>query len=289
VAVEAAAAFKSFKVRGIPHTILVDKEGVIKAISYPSMITQDSIEALLAGRPVPGDIKHEAGEDAPAAKGPGAAGKAFASFSVGPSDSKGNSRLSTSEAEFTYEGATLKKAISELLSNAQLVEYKGVDKGLLATRYVISCKISMVGGADNKARLRDMAVAGLNAAFPFNIKSSREKRKVLLLKKALLSPGPAKAAKPSAGYKTSTSDKAVKISVQGYPLSQLRQVLQDWMGAAVLDETGITGELDYDFETSSRDLKAVGAELKKIGLKLEESNREIEVAMVTGIEKAGAE
>ncbi|HCC48420.1 MAG TPA: hypothetical protein DEQ38_09950 [Elusimicrobia bacterium] len=56
VAVEAASAFKAFRVRGIPHTVLVDKDGVIRAFSYPSRVTPDSIEALLAGRPVPGEI-----------------------------------------------------------------------------------------------------------------------------------------------------------------------------------------------------------------------------------------
>jgi len=49
VAVEATGAFRNFKVRGIPHTVLVDKAGVIRAFSYPSMVTPATIEALMAG------------------------------------------------------------------------------------------------------------------------------------------------------------------------------------------------------------------------------------------------
>lgn len=50
VAVEATGAFRNFKVRGIPHTVLVDKDGVIRGFSYPSLVTPATVEALLAGK-----------------------------------------------------------------------------------------------------------------------------------------------------------------------------------------------------------------------------------------------
>jgi thiol-disulfide isomerase/thioredoxin len=55
VAVEAVGAFKNFKVRGIPHLVLVDKEGVIRGFSYPSMVTPETVNALLVGsKTIPG-------------------------------------------------------------------------------------------------------------------------------------------------------------------------------------------------------------------------------------------
>lgn len=55
VAVEATDAFRSFKVRGIPHTVLVDKDGVIRGFSYPSYVTPETVEALMAGsKMIPG-------------------------------------------------------------------------------------------------------------------------------------------------------------------------------------------------------------------------------------------
>ena len=49
VAVDATGAFRNFQVRGIPHTVLVDKDGVIRGFSYPSEVTPETIDALLAG------------------------------------------------------------------------------------------------------------------------------------------------------------------------------------------------------------------------------------------------
>lgn len=286
VAVEAAAAFKAFQVRGIPHTVLVDKDGVIRAFSYPSMVTPDSIEALLAGNPVPGAIvktaKAEAGT--PAAAGPAPDGKSLAFFSVSPSDSTGRTKLSRSEVEFTYEGAKLEEALAKIMESAQVVEYKGVGKELLAGRYNITCKITMVSGADNTGRLRDTAAAGLAAAFPFTIKTSRGNRAVMLLKKAAGSAGPAAAA-TTEGYSESAGGKTAEFSTKGYPLSGLRDVLQDWLKTPVLDETGLKGAFAYDFKADSRDVKAVNVELKKMGLALVQASRDIEIAMVTGTGK----
>lgn len=276
VAVEAGAAFRSFRVNGIPHTVLVDKDGLIKAVTYPSRVTESVIEALLAGGPVPGDNAAEAAAWVPA---PG--GKNFASFSVSSYDgAAGKTHMQTGDAEFSYEGGTLASAISKLMETA--VEYKGVDQKLLDGRYTINCRILMISGADNKARLREMAVAGLNGAFPFTIRTVRENRKTLVLKKAAGAAGPARAAK-IAGGKTKTSDRAVEISARGYHVGQLQKFLQNWLKTPVLDETGLKGVFDYDFATSSKDLKIVNIELKKIGLKLEEGRREVEIALVTGI------
>lgn len=211
--------------------------------------------------------------------------KSFASFSVYPYEGdKGKTHIRTGDTEFAYSGGTLASAISELMDTAQLVEYKGVDQKLLDGRYTVSCKILKISGADNRTRLRAMTVAGLNGAFPFTIKTVKEDRNLLVLKKISGAAGPARAVKPNAGSKSTISAASVKISVQGYHIEKLQKFLQDLLKVLVLDETAIEGDLDYDFETSSRDLKSVNAELKKIGLNLEKGRREIEIAMVTGIQ-----
>lgn len=69
VAAEASAAYRNYFVRGIPHTVLVDGQGVIRAFSYPSLVTPASIEALLAGKPIPGAFAQEAGEGEEDAEG----------------------------------------------------------------------------------------------------------------------------------------------------------------------------------------------------------------------------
>lgn len=55
VAVSATETFRAYAVKGIPHTVLVDKDGVLRGHSYPARVTPETIEALLAGKgPLPG-------------------------------------------------------------------------------------------------------------------------------------------------------------------------------------------------------------------------------------------
>ena len=51
VAVEAGAEInKKFKVRGIPYTVLINRKGEVSAFTYPSMVTEKTIENLISGK-----------------------------------------------------------------------------------------------------------------------------------------------------------------------------------------------------------------------------------------------
>ncbi len=46
------STFKSYEVKGIPHTVLVDQEGKIAGITYPDFLTEAVLDDLLAGKPL---------------------------------------------------------------------------------------------------------------------------------------------------------------------------------------------------------------------------------------------
>ncbi len=50
VAADAPEVYNSFRVRGIPHTVLLDKEGRVAAVTYPSEVSEKTIEDLLSGK-----------------------------------------------------------------------------------------------------------------------------------------------------------------------------------------------------------------------------------------------
>lgn len=284
IAAEASEAFRNFRVRGIPHTVLVDKEGMIRGFSYPSEVTPATIEDLLAGRPVKGfsgDGPGTGSEEAKTGEQGGAGSLAF--FSAVPVEgSPKKTRSSVSDTGISIQGKKLEDELKTLLSPAQLVEYRGVDNSLLGGRYDITCSIARVPGSDNRARLRAMAIAGIGGAFPVAVKISRAKRKVLLLKKLPGSAGPAPA-KKRGSMSWSTEGSEFSVSCDGYGMSQLGGLLQDWMGRPVLDETGLDGLRTYEIKTSERGLWEMNGVLAGIGLVLEEGSREIEVATVSAI------
>ena len=51
--------FRDYSVRGIPHTVLIDAEGITRAVTYPSRLTKEVVESLLAGRPLNFDEPRE--------------------------------------------------------------------------------------------------------------------------------------------------------------------------------------------------------------------------------------
>jgi len=53
VAADGDPAFSAFRVRGIPYTVLIDKEGVVRDITYPARLTEQRVNDLLAGGPLP--------------------------------------------------------------------------------------------------------------------------------------------------------------------------------------------------------------------------------------------
>src|SRR5439155_6061959 len=42
--------FKAYEIKGIPHTVVVDRKGKIAAVTYPTMLTEQLFRDLLAGK-----------------------------------------------------------------------------------------------------------------------------------------------------------------------------------------------------------------------------------------------
>lgn len=49
VAADAPAAYRSFRVMGIPHTVLLDKESRVAKVTYPSDVDEQVLNSLLDG------------------------------------------------------------------------------------------------------------------------------------------------------------------------------------------------------------------------------------------------
>lgn len=53
IAADGDPAFSAFRVRGIPYTVLIDRDGVVRDITYPARVTEQRLNDLLAGGPLP--------------------------------------------------------------------------------------------------------------------------------------------------------------------------------------------------------------------------------------------
>jgi len=278
IAAAAKGAFKNYGVNSIPRTVLVDKAGVVQAVTYPSEVTEKTIEDLLAGRELEEGMVYS---DEKA----GVAANAVSYFSVSPSS--GGMALSYSDSSFKAVGMTLDYAIQVAMRGVHGRDYRDVPYGLLDGKYDISAGVQP-GAEDSDARLRELIMAGLNGAFPFRMAAVKKVRKVYLLKKfsgakpeAVLAPG------KGGSRKGRHSKTEANIEASGIDMKDFAGQLEEWLGLPVLDETGF-GAARYalKLEVAPVDPETVSAALKeKLGLELAEAEREVEIIEVTGVKK----
>ncbi|OGR50701.1 MAG: hypothetical protein A2049_01510 [Elusimicrobia bacterium GWA2_62_23] len=285
VAAGAVDAFKKFKIFGIPHAALIDKKGVFQGGLHPGRLKEETIEALLAGKEISGAEEQE-DEEAKPGEASAAGEKSLAFFSVASAGAK--PKLSYGDTEFQADAMTLDYIIETAMGAVHGVEFVDVPEDVKNRKLKVTARVARVEGADNERRLMELFASGMSGALPVNIRIARKEKKVWLLKRnGALKPGLAKT-ENFGGRSMSKDGKGATMDASGAELGDLANELEDWLGAPVLDETGLTGNYKYRVEVKELTAKAVNAELAdKLGLKLVEARREVEIAEVRGI-KNGA-
>ncbi len=279
--------FRAFKGHGIPHTVLVDPKGVVAAFSYPSMVTEKTVEDLLAGRRV-GGIERSGEDEEESGTGAEASGKesaddALAYFSIGEPGKK--MKLSYGGEDFSADGVSLDYIIGTALRAEHGVEYENVPDSVKSAKFRVEAKVARVAGADTVRRLEELFVSGVNGALPVKISLVKRTRKVYLLEKDGAPKPGLKVSSGKAGGRSGTSGRdEASVDVKSGDMATLAEVLEDWLGEPVLDETGLKGRYDYKLEVKGLKPASVSAALSAgLGLKLVEARREVGIALVKGV------
>ncbi|OGR40815.1 MAG: hypothetical protein A2X35_09980 [Elusimicrobia bacterium GWA2_61_42] len=276
VAAEAGAAFKTFRVFGIPHTVLIDKSGRVAAFSYPSRVTEAVLEDLLAGKKLKGD--DEPAQEDTAREDSGA----LALFSAGAAGDK--PKMKYSDSDFEVDGMELSSILETALRDTHGVEYVDVPESLKSRKLKITARVAHVHGLEDGPRLRELFISGINGALPLKVSVTRKNKKVYLLKKnGTLKPALALSTVKGGGRQSNHGAGGASLNARAGDMEMLAGELEEWIGAPVLDETGLDGRYDFKLEVKDLTPKAVNAALTEtLGLKLVEGRREIEITEVKG-------
>lgn len=279
VAAEAGAAFKSFRIFGIPHAALIDAAGVFRGGLHPAGLDGEKIEALLAGRDVTGVSareEKEAGDDE-------CGEKDLAYFSAGPAGEE--PEMSYSDTSFVMDGLPLEYVIETLMRDTHEVKFTDVPEATLRKKVRVSARVAPSGKEDSFSRMRDMIVYGLNAAMMLEILVKEEERPVLVLKKSGGPGAPAKSAARGGSRKSGHGPDGAYMEAKGAGVDDLAVELEDWLGRPVVDETGLAGDYDYRVAAKTVTPEEVNKALAPLGLKLEEGRRRVEVTEVRALKK----
>lgn len=268
VAPEASAeVFKAFRVFGRPHTVLVDRSGVVS--DFPrGDLSAAAIMDLLAGPATP------PGAGAPAAAGSPSLGEFSISRSAGRSG-----KAHYGPASLEAYSMPLEYALEWLYGRVDRFDIKPSAAAGMGASYDIKMRLPPSRAAEKER----FFLSGLRAALGLRVARSERKTEVYVLKKTYGGIVNVKEAKAYGGADVS----GAVIRVRGADFSVLALRLKEVLGETVLDETGDPSLYEYSFELDSRDPAAIDKKLRKrLGLRLDRQSRKISVVEVAGEERS---
>lgn len=286
--------FKAYAVSGIPHTVVVNTNGVIEGITYPMSLKAEHIENLLAGKPAgfpaskPTDAQVKAGSPSPEEKPP--LFQVVLRPSDEPSGSMRSGAVGKSEFGIMHEhnvyGTTLAAALPSAfgVSSARLITEAELPKGNFDLLVRLPQKQS--------DRVKPLLQDALRTSF--GLVSRREEREsdVFLLK--VREAGHKGLQETASTGGMSSSSGPGRISTVKGRMSGLARSLESALKTPVFNETGLQDDYDYDLTWPQKGQESPDPEVviealrKQLGLDLVRSRRPVEFVIVEA-ERALAE
>jgi uncharacterized protein (TIGR03435 family) len=273
--------FKDYGISGIPHTVVVDQEGRIVAITHPSILTAQHLKDVLAGKRLalaqPASGKGLRADQVPA----GAKQEPEPLFQVliRPTEAKGMSSASN-PGSLRISGSTVLNILAtcydvragRILPNCKLPE--GRFEFMIKTP---SKETSVV---------HDWLRRAVENTFGLTARRETREMDVFVLTAGThpgehLSPTVAKGSSSSSSGGGSLN--GVNLGIESIAAS-----LEDFLGKPVVDETQLTNRYDFQLlwdETGAEDAKPgriAAAVREQLGLEVTPAKRPIEVLVVEG-------
>jgi len=263
-----AAVFKSYRVFGRPHTVIIGRDSKVAAVTYPDQVTDAAIDLLLAGQaPVFGAQSADAGAVAASSSA------VLAEFYIGlPAGT--NMTSGFGEGFYRCNNYSLRMALENMYPEADKIEPSGSARSVLDRYYDIRVRLP----EEKAAGLQDFFAAGIERALGAKIKLVRKDIPVYVLK---LAPGGLKRFKRSSALKSSARMEGQEFKAEKMPVGMICNLLKDRVDLPVIDETGVKGFYDFTFQTGPRDLAGINSDLiDQLGLKLQKATRRAAVLEV---------
>jgi uncharacterized protein (TIGR03435 family) len=282
---------KSYGVEGIPHTVLVDKNGDIAGVTHPVVLEAKHIENVLNGKDsgLEEETEGESRPTIPAAKVAASEPPAFFQFVIRPSQGEepGNSRggmAGVGELGPMYETQVLGRTLKEFLPGAYGVH----PDCLIVEGPLYDGKLDLLVRLP-RASIKDMSQMSRSLLeATFELVARRETRDVdvyVLSLKTSPAPGFRPTVLPKSGYTSFAPGRVEAIN------ATLDTLIHNWLEYVlkrpVVDETGLMGSFDAELKWDSDEktppdpTKIMEAVREQMGLELTLVKRSREVVIVS--------
>ncbi len=260
--------FDAYTVTGIPHTVLVDANGIIAGITEPSEVTEVVVNNLLDGKPLGIPAREPS---TPVNIRSDAAG-ALLDIIIKAS-STGHITMSSSPGRMTFSGASLRS----ILANAYQVRPHRIAAGEWADDMKYDIGVAMPSAS--QSQVRPLLQNALLAAFRIQVRRETQELDVLVL----TAPDG-----QQAGLRDSAStggnmprSEAGKFSAINMNLSGLANALEDRLNGIVVDETKLAGRFDLELHWDAAHPESIKrAVQEQLGLELTPAKRAVEMLVL---------
>ena len=266
-----------------PRTVVVDTQGRIAAILDPHQLAKDQLLALAEGKPVAfpadkmADIRQQALKEAKAADTPSAtAPKPLLDISIRPGDPAGRSTIAhrpgKNDDSYAYDFLnTPLKTLMQVaggIPGSRLVVHGGTD-----AKY--SLHVSAPGGDfDQLAPAIQLAIVTATGTKSSHVATMEDAYVLQTTPRATSLLPPASSEQGSMCFYNAKAGKLVMMQTS---LDDLAQQLEEILGKPVVNETGLTGNFDANFDLPKSDMEAAKVALEKnLGLTLVKAQRSID-------------
>ena len=261
------SVFNAYDVLGLPQTILVDGQGVVRARTLPQLVTLEVLRDLAAGRPL--NLPESSSPSTSTVLG-GSAVEPLFQVSIRPSTTGEKWGRYSPEAYLTA-GAT----ISGVLANAHDVPWTRV---VLLTELPGQLYDIAVIPAGRKDLVKPLLRQALEAAFHLRARRELRERDVHVLTIDKGHDGKLKeSGAGGSGFQTAPG-RIEGVNMTG---AQIAQSLEFSLGSPVVDESGLKGAYDIRLVWDPQNPTSLTDGLRdQFGLELRQARRRIEVLVV---------
>jgi uncharacterized protein (TIGR03435 family) len=265
------AAFDAYQANGIPHTVVVDRNGRIAAITSPENVTETVLSDLLAGRSVSLPFKEKIADDFDWDK-VAMSDQVLMQVIIKPSSATSGGVKFFSGEHVSADGAVLMNLIEAAYQTSPVRIVNNLPES--SQKY----RVSVIVPPGQEDALYPLFQQALTTTFGINVRREMRETDVIVL---TVPPGKVSKLQPSQAKEGLIMRMRGQIRAIKSPLRKLAEDLENIWGRPVIDKTGLAGEYDWQLPYSRVDKTVLlNAVREKLGLEITEMKQPIEMLIV---------